>query len=121
MLKLPVITYPITVDTIGKAYMLDCGIKARCHQCASSRYLDLVELIEQRGHDWPIDLVQASCPACGLPARPVLARQARRARRAGKILYPPPPRDIVDGVWEVAYRHYRQQRAITASSATPLR
>ncbi len=117
MLKLPIITYPITVDTIGKAYMLDSGIRASCPQCGSSCYLDLVELIERRGHDWPIDLVSACCPACGLPARPALARQAWRARRAGKILYPAPPRDGVDEMWESAYRRYRQQRIAAAGSA----
>lgn len=117
MLKLPVITYPITVDTIGKAYMLDSGIKASCPQCASSSYLDLVELIERRGHDWPIDLIQPRCPACGLPARPALARHAWRARRAGKILYPAPPRDGVDEMWETAYRRYRQLRLAAAASA----
>ncbi len=121
MLKLPAITYPITVDTIGKAYMLDSGIKASCPQCSSSSYLDLVALIEQRGHDWPIDLIEVHCPACGLPARPALAGQAWRARRAGKILYPPPPRDGVDGLWEIAYRRYRQQRqaAADAVAASP--
>lgn len=116
MLKLPIITYPITVDTIGKAYMLDSGIRASCPQCGASSYLDLVELIERRGHDWPIDLIQPCCHACGLPAQPALASQAWRARRAGQILYPPPPRDGVDERWEMAYRRYREQRIAAAQT-----
>lgn len=113
MLKLPAITYPITVDTIGKAYMLDNGIKASCPHCGATGYLDLIELIEQRGHDWPIDLITAPCPACGKPARHALARQTGQARQDGQILYPPPPRDGGREVWEIAYRRYRQQRGAT--------
>lgn len=55
MLKLPEITYPLTIDTIGKMLVLGHELSVQCHSfgCGHSGRVNLVMLANRLGVDHP--------------------------------------------------------------------
>lgn len=75
MFRLPDITYPLSVDTIGKLLALGHEITVHCHAygCGRSGRLNLVLLASKVGVDYPCgdaDLKRHThCPACRAAGR----------------------------------------------------
>jgi hypothetical protein len=75
MLKLPEITYPLTIDTIGKVLALGHEITVHCHNygCGHSGRLNLVRIARKVGMDYPCGeaalKTQTHCPVCRAAGR----------------------------------------------------
>lgn len=76
MFKLPEITYPLSVDTIGKALAMGTEITAHCESrdCSHRSRINLVALAGRLGMDHPIaaEALQRHfyCPRCREAGRP---------------------------------------------------
>ncbi|MDI6026700.1 hypothetical protein QBK99_10910 [Corticibacterium sp. UT-5YL-CI-8] len=74
--KLPPITYPLTIDTVGKTLALGHEIEAFCHTkgCGHKARINLVSYAKRFGLDAPCghdDLVKVYyCPRCREAGRP---------------------------------------------------
>lgn len=68
--KLPQITYPLTIDTIGKVLAMGAEISVNCHAygCAHGGRLNLVRIAQRHGMDYPCSDVGLRkvvfCPRC---------------------------------------------------------
>lgn len=100
----------LVIDTVGKAYMANHRLIAHCWCGPRSRTLDLLAIIERRGHASPLDQVKARCAACGRRAN--IIHNFVQWNVSGHLMpYPEPPgpgrsRDA----WEADYRAYRARR-----------
>lgn len=77
-MRLPQITYPLKVDTIGKLIVLGYEVTGYCHNegCRHSRRVNLVALARRRGVDLPPRMVRSAlycrpCREAGQPDRNV--------------------------------------------------
>ena len=76
MFKLPAITYPLTVDTIGKALAMGTELTAHCEtrDCNHRSRINLVALASRLGMDHSIETEALQrhffCPVCRAAGRP---------------------------------------------------
>lgn len=78
MLKLPEITYPFVIDTVGKMLATGCRMSVYCYNqgCGRTARVDLVQIAKAKGADYgcmaadmkPL-LYCAPCRAAGRPDR----------------------------------------------------
>lgn len=99
---LPDITYPLSVDTIGKMLALGQQVQVHCHAygCGHSGRLNLVQLARKVGLDYPCmegDLKKhVYCPRC---------REAGREQSIGFICT---PLDAPHSEWPLEREIWRQ-------------
>ncbi len=114
MLDLPPDLYSgryLCIDTVGKCYVTDHALVAHCETCHRSDYLDLVAIIERKGHAWPIAQIKARCSACGRRRIQVGLRSLRRPHETHALPYPGPPVEGQESAWEAEYEAYRARRS----------
>lgn len=105
----------IVIDTVGRAYIANHTLTAHCW-CEPpgrprSRVIDLVDIIERRGHAWPLARVTARCTGCGRRATIVHGHVQWNVNGA-QMPYPEPPGPTRSReAWEADYRLYRANRA----------
>jgi hypothetical protein len=72
--RLPEITYPLSINTIGKVLATGHEISITCHRCNRHRYINLVQLSYKLGMDHSSMAVDLKphfyCPACREAGKP---------------------------------------------------
>lgn len=100
----------LVVDTIGRAYVTDHALKVICPACDRSSFIDLLALIEKRGHQRPIAGITGRCNACNISRIVPKVQRLRRPAETGDLPYPGPPIAGQEEAWEAEYAAYRQRR-----------